>query len=117
MKLSFKRHWMLFSVFVLAILIVFAHLTSTQKRSEKRIPAEPQFIERLKSAQHFRSTFPASRQTLDLARRGSLTNAALNAMGKELREVSGLVNGDPQNLFAGLSHMGNYGEVIWVDRW
>lgn len=46
-------------------------------------PADPAYVEKLKSAKHVQSTFPAQKQTLDLARRTSLRNAALNAIGME----------------------------------
>lgn len=110
---------MLFSVMVLAGLIGTAHFPSTWKSARRTGAAEPEYVQKLRSARHCRSTFPAARQTLDLAKRGSLKTAAMNSVGKELREVSALAKakGDPQIVFALLSHLGDYGEVIWVDEW
>ncbi|HLX69760.1 MAG TPA: hypothetical protein VKV04_09060 [Verrucomicrobiae bacterium] len=80
-------------------------------------PADPAYVEKLKSAKHFQSTFPAQKQTIDLAKRSNLRNAALNAIGIEPREVRGLATGDPLSVFAMLSHLGGFGEIIWVDQW
>ena len=74
-------------------------------------------VEKLKFARHFRSQFPAQKQTIDLARKSGLRHAGLNAIGMELREVSHLATGDPESLFAMLSHLGGFGEIVWVDQW
>jgi hypothetical protein len=75
------------------------------------------FIEKLESARHFKSQKPAQRQTIDLAMKSSLKLAALNAIGMEQREVGGMAKGSPDLVFAMLSHLGGFGEVIWVDDW
>jgi hypothetical protein len=82
-----------------------------------RIPADPAYVEKLKSAQHFQSTFPAQRQTMDLYRKSGFKHAVQNALGLELREVSGMAGGNPPIVFDMLSHLGGYGEVIWVNQW
>jgi len=74
-------------------------------------------VQRLQSAKHFQSTFPAQRQTFDLAKKSTLRHAALNAIGMELREVGGMATGSPESVFAMLSHLGGFGEIIWVDQW
>lgn len=102
---------LLVSVGVIAIL--FVHYASHVNGA----PAEKAFVKKLASAQHFRSTFPAQRQTIDLAKRSSLRNAALNAIGMEPRDVRGMATGDPVNVFAMLSHLGGFGEIVWVDHW
>lgn len=78
--------------------------------------AEGVFVQRLLSAKRYRSEYPAQRQTLNLAKR-DLKIAAQNALGRELREVSEFAKGGPEEVFAMLSHLGGYGDVIWVDEW
>jgi hypothetical protein len=82
-----------------------------------RVPADPAYITKLKSAHHFQSTFPADSQTLDMYRKGGFKRGARNALGVELRDVTLMAGGDPTGVFAMLSHLGGYGEVIWVDNW
>jgi hypothetical protein len=85
--------------------------------SAKNVAADAVFVEKLKSAKHFRSQVPAQAQTVDLAKKSSLRHAALNAIGMELREVRGMATGNPESVFAMLSHLGGFGEIIWVDQW
>jgi len=75
------------------------------------------FVERLKSASRFKSENPASGQTLELAQKSTLRHAALNAIGMELRDVEAMANGDPNHVFAMLSHLAGFGEILWVDSW
>jgi hypothetical protein len=78
--------------------------------------ADAVYVQRLLNAKHCRSEFPAERQTLRLAKT-DLKVAVQNALGRELRDVRGLEKGTPELVFAMLSHLGGYGEVIWVDNW
>jgi hypothetical protein len=54
---------------------------------------------------------------VDLAKKSDLRHAALNAIGMEPREVRAMAGGDPGIVFAMLSHLGGFGEIIWVDPW
>ena len=56
-------------------------------------------------------------QTIDLAKRAGSQSAALNAIGMELRDVGAMATGSPESVFAMLSHLGGFGEIIWVDQW
>lgn len=106
--------WLAVTLVLIVILTVEYRLHSPRRSG---IPADPVFVEKLKSAKHYRSQFPAQKQTIDLARKSGLRLAGLNAIGMELREVSHLATGDPESLFAMLSHLGGFGEIVWVDQW
>lgn len=97
-----------------AILFLWVLNRFTDRRSNV---ADTSIIVKLQSANHFKSEFPAQRQTFDLGKKVGLRSAALNAIGMEPREVRGMANGDPGTVFAMLSHLGGFGEIIWVDRW
>jgi hypothetical protein len=101
----------------LALVLTMAVLYRLQAQQPSSVRDGTAFVEKLKSAKHFRSQRPAQMQTLDLAKNSSLRAAALNAIGMELREVRGLAKGDPEIVFIMLSHLGGFGEIIWVDQW
>jgi len=103
------------TVFALVAIVTVLYLYSGPHSNNVR--PDRAFVEKLQSAKHFKSEFPAQRQTVDLAKKSSLRHAALNAIGMELREVRGMATGSPENVFATLSHLGGFGEIIWVDQW
>ena len=100
-------------IFVLVAVMMVLHYAPP--RSSVR--PDRAFLEKLESAKHYKSQFPAQRQTIDLAKKSSVRHAALNAIGMELREVRGMATGSPEDVFAMLSHLGGFGEIIWVDQW
>jgi hypothetical protein len=105
-------------VTTLALVLTVAALCTIHGSRPRSAPADiASFVERLKSAKHVQSSLPAQKQTVDLAKKSSLRHAALNAIGMELRNVPGLQNGDPELVFSMLSHLGGFGEIIWVGQW
>src|SRR5262245_36217411 len=78
---------------VLCLAVVVALLAATAASYQlhllraRNVPADPAFVEKLKSAKHCRSENPAQTQTVDLVKKSSLRHGALNAIGMELREV------------------------------
>jgi hypothetical protein len=101
------------SVSITAVTLVFMHYV----RQPSSVPVDSAFVQKLQTAKHYQSQFPAQRQTIDLAKKSSLRHAALNAIGMELREVRGMATGSPESVFGMLSHLGGFGEIIWVDQW
>ena len=75
------------------------------------------YLEKLSAAHHIKSSFPAQRQTFTLLNKAGVRSAALNAIGREPREVRPLAKGEPWAVFSCLSHLGGFGEIIWVDEW
>ncbi len=75
------------------------------------------YVEKLKSAKSFKSQVPAQMQTLDLAKKLSFKHGAMNSIGLEIREVGAMSTGNPESVFAMLSHLAGLGEVFWVDSW
>jgi len=102
-------------IFVLVAVIMVLCWHYAPHRSSLR--PDRAFLEKLESAKHFKSQFPAQRHTIALAKKSSVRHAALNAIGMELREVRGMATGSPEDVFAMLSHLGGFGEIIWVDQW
>jgi uncharacterized protein DUF2835 len=98
---------------VAAVLILWVHFDSRRNR----VPLDQVYVEKLKSAKRFQSQFPAPRQTIDLFHKVGLRSAAMNAIGMEPREVRGMASGSPESVFIMLSHLGGYGDIIWVDSW
>lgn len=108
-----RRFILLGALVLITIAGVYAILNSNRSNG----PVDHAVVEKLKSAKRFASTHPAQRQTIDLAQKSSIRHAALNAIGMELREVGGMADGNPESVFVMLSHLGGFGEVIWVDDW
>jgi hypothetical protein len=108
---------LLWGATALVLIVMIAVLYRLYAPEQNSVPADVALVEKLKSAKHFQSQVPAQRQTIDLAKKSSLRHAALNAIGMELREVGGMANGNPESVFAMLSHLGGFGEIIWVDQW
>ena len=103
-----------------AILVTIATITIPVVRyacKQTNAPPDDAYLEKLKTAHHFKSSNPAQRQTVDLFHKVGLRSAALNAIGEEPREVRGMASGEPVHVFAILSHLGGLGEIIWVDQW
>jgi len=107
----------LWAAAILVSIAMFTVLFVDYASQRNRAPVDKAFTEKLEFAQHFQSAFPAQRQTVDLAKKSGLRHAALNAIGMELREVRALATGSPESVFAMLSHLGGFGEIIWVDQW
>ena len=93
--------WVAASFVSIAVITVLYMRYASQLNSA---PLDRALVEKLESAKHFQSQFPAQRQTLDLAKKSSLRHAALNAIGMELRDVRGMATGYPESVFAMLSH-------------
>jgi hypothetical protein len=107
----------LWSVAALVLIVTITLLYRLHAAERDRVSPDSALVEKLKSAKRFRSQVPAQRQTIDLAKKSSIRHAALNAIGMELREVRGMANGNPESVFAMLSHLGGFGEIMWVDQW
>lgn len=108
------------SIWIAAICVLVGATTMLLLHSEPTtamVRPNKAFLEKLESAKHVKSQNPAQRQTFDLAMNSSLKHAALNAIGMEQRDVGGMANGSPEVVFAMLSHLGGFGEIIWVDEW
>jgi hypothetical protein len=81
-----------------------------------RVPVDQAYVEKLKSAKHWRSEAPAPKQTLKVAKIVGFRAGLLNAIGMENRSVRAFRSGDPQQVFSALAHF-RYGEIIWTDSW
>ena len=106
-----------------AVLLIIAVILALYKHSSRN-SRSPNifFLERLRSANHFESSFPAQKYAWQVVReakphKADIRRAAVNVAGMELRDVSRMRTGAPKMIFAMLSHLGGYGEIIWVDEW
>ena len=70
------------------------------------------YVAKLKTALDFKSSFAVQGQTIHLFDKVCFGTVSLNAIGEEQREVRGMMGGNPCNVFAMLSHLGSFGEVI-----
>jgi hypothetical protein len=102
---------------ILAAIAVTAKWHANSSSQPTGASADKAFVEKLKAARHFQSEFPAQKQTLAFAKAAGLRAAALNAIGMEIRDVRSMTTGSPESVFSMLSHLGGYGEIIWVDQW
>jgi len=102
---------------ILAVIAVSAKWHADYSSRLNGASLDNAFVEKLKSAPHVRSEFPAQKQTIALVKQAGLRVAALNAIGMEIRDVRGMATGSPEAVFSMLSHLGGYGEIIWVDQW
>jgi hypothetical protein len=114
---SVVRRTLLFGGVILVTTAVATILLIWCAAQPARVTSNSIYVEKLKTAHHCESSFPAQRQTVDLFHKAGLQRAALNAIGEEPREVGGMVGGKPVVVFAMLSHLGGLGEIIWVDEW
>ena len=102
---------------VVAVIAVSAKWHADYSSRPNGASLDNAFVKKLKSARHVRSEFPAQKQTIALVKQAGLRVAALNAIGMEIRDVRGMATGSPEAVFSMLSHLGGYGEIIWVDQW
>jgi hypothetical protein len=114
------RKRLLWAVAILLLAAVGAVIGNRQGLSS--VNPHPIFIEKLRSAKHFRSSFPAQAYARQVVRESSLQpaslkKAAVHAIGMEPREVRHMASGNPESVFAMLSHLGGLGEIVWVDDW
>ena len=114
------RKRLLWALAILLLAAASALIGNRQRRSS--VSPNPIFIEKLRSAKHFRSSFPAQAYARQVVRQSSLQpaslkRAAVHAIGMELREVGHMATGNPEFVFAMLSHLGGLGEIVWVDNW
>jgi hypothetical protein len=114
-KHKLRRSWKWWCLAV-AIAVLVATVIFTLAGRTSYGPVDYSFVERLKSAKHVRSEMPAPSQTLSFARNVGLKTAALNAIGRELRDVRDAAGGYPESVFHLLAHF-EFGEILWVDEW
>jgi len=104
-------------VAILVLIAVIAGWHRIYYSRGSRTPVDNDCIRKLETAKHFKSEFPAQLQTIDLAEKEGSRLAALNAIGMEPRDVRNMATGSPEAVFAMLSHLGGFGEILWVDHW
>lgn len=114
------RKRLLWAFTILLLAAVGAAIGNRQQVST--VTPKPTFIEKLRSAKHIRSSFPAQAYARQVIKESSLQPASLKraaefAIGLEPREVGDMADGAPEHVFAILSHLGGLGEIVWVDEW
>src|SRR4051794_33569275 len=98
-KVRPTRKRLLWAAAILILFAVIAVIGGHQRQGS--VTPNPIFLEKLQSAKHFRSSFPAQAYARQVIRESSLQpeslkNAAMNAIGMELREVGDMATGDSE---------------------
>lgn len=81
-----------------------------------RVPVDQAYVEKLKSAKHWRSEIPAQKQSRTIAKVLGYRAGLLAAIGMENRNVRGYNSGNPEQVFSMLAYF-RYGEIISSDSW
>jgi hypothetical protein len=101
----------------IAAVAVLVWLCSYLEDVLTRVPVDQAYVEKLKSAKHYRSEAPS---TLTMAKAFGkaigFRAGLLYAIGMEFRDVHGCASGNPEQVFTALAQY-RYGEIIWSDSW